>query len=515
MKLTAEVLEGFSQLVLSKNFDDYKPTPQCHREWWNLCTSEEPLVAICAPRGHAKSTAITHVYTLASVLFKDRKYVIIVSDTYEQAVLFLQDIRKELLANDDLVALFGVEHFEKDAENDIIVRLKDGWRFRIVAKGAEQKMRGLKWDNRRPDLIICDDLENDEIVQNQERREKFRKWFDNALLPCRSDRGIVRIVGTILHLDSLLERLMPKDWDRKSISTGYVVKEPLRSFYDFSKPDPYTKHTGRRRSWYSVRYRAHSPGFHEILWPEKWPKVRLERERQRYVEAGNPEGYAQEYLNYPIDESSAYFRKQDFQPMSDQSKKRAKNYFVGVDLAISELSRADYSVFVVGGMDEDGILHIVDVVRERLDAKGIVDTLFNLNARYDPDMFAIEGSLIEKSLGPYIYEEMSKRQQYFPFTTLTPNKDKETRARSIQGRMRGRGVFFDKEADWYSDLEQEMIQFPKSRHDDQVDAIAWLGLIIDQMATARTPKEMEEDAYEKEKEDSGFFLYGRSEETGY
>jgi predicted phage terminase large subunit-like protein len=439
-------------------------------------------------------------------LFKDRKYVIIVSDTYEQAVLFLQDIKKELMGNEDLIKLFGVEHFEKDAENDIIVRLKDGWSFRIVAKGAEQKMRGLKWDNRRPDLIVCDDLENDEIVLNQERREKFRKWFDNALLPCRSDRGIVRIVGTILHLDSLLERLMPKDWDRKMLEKGFVIKEPLRSWYDFDK---------RKRTWYAVRYRAHSPEFEQILWKEKWPKTRLVAERQRYIDSGNPEGYAQEYLNYPIDETYAYFRKQDFLPMSDESKKVNKNFFIAVDLAISEETRADYSVFVVGGMDENGKLHIVDVHRERLDAKGIVDVLFQLNKAWKPDMIAIEGSMIEKSLGPFIYEEMSKRDEYFPFTTMNPTKDKETRARSIQGRMRARGVFFDKEAEWYSDLEQEMIQFPKSRHDDQVDAMAWLGLIIDQMAVAATPAEIEEDEYAKELDESGFYLSGRSLITGY
>lgn len=155
MKLTADVIHGFSQLVLSKGFDDYKATPEFHRELWEAACSDHPLVAVAAPRGHGKSTALTHCYTLAACLFKDRRYVIIVSDTYEQAVLFLQDIRKELITNDDLISLFGIEKIEKDAENDLIVRLKDNHKFRITAKGAEQRMRGLKWDGARPDLIVC------------------------------------------------------------------------------------------------------------------------------------------------------------------------------------------------------------------------------------------------------------------------------------------------------------------------------------------------------------------------
>ena len=61
----------------------------------------------------------------------------------------------------------------------------------------------------RPGLIVGDDMENDEIVMNKDRRLKFKRWFYGALLPCLSDRGKIRIVGTILHLDSLLENLMP------------------------------------------------------------------------------------------------------------------------------------------------------------------------------------------------------------------------------------------------------------------------------------------------------------------
>ena len=507
MKLNASIIEGFSKLVLAKNMDDFKETPQCHRDWWTLCSSDHPFIAICAPRGHAKSTAITHCYTLAAVLFKDRKFVVVVSDTYEQAVLFVQDIKKELTTNEDLIQLFGVSKLEKDAENDLIVKTADGERFRIIAKGAEQKMRGLKWDGMRPDLILCDDLENDEIVLNQERREKFRKWFDNALLPARSDRGIVRVVGTILHLDSLLERLMPKDWDRRQVEKGEVVVEPLRSY---SVPEK------RRTSWVAYRYRAHDQNFDNILWPEKWPKARLLQERQRYIDAGNPEGYAQEYLNYPIDDSVSFFRREDFLAYKEEDveKRLLKNY-VAVDLAISEKSRADYSVFVVGALDESGQLFIRDIIRARMDAKEIVDTFFALHKRYDPEMFTIEASMIEKSIGPFLYEQMSKRNQYFSVYTEVPIKDKETRARSIQARMRAATVRFNKAADWYTDLEQEMRQFPKSRHDDQVDAIAWLGLTLDKMVEAPTKNELAETEYQQQYEQSGLYEQGRDYTTGY
>lgn len=506
MKLNADIIEGFSKLVLSKNFDDYKPTPACHKEWWDICTSEHPLVAICAPRGHAKTTAITHTFTLASVLFKDRKFVIIISDTYEQSVLFLQDIAKELETNEELIKLFGIADFVKKAENDIIVRMVDGHRFRIVAKGAEQKMRGMKWDNMRPDLIVCDDLENDEIVLNEERREKFKDWFMKAVLPSRSDRGIIRIIGTILHMDSLLENLMPKDWDRKLIERGFVIKDELKSYYNFEK---------RRMSWYSFRYRAHNEDYSQLLWPEKRTKEWLDAERQRYIDIGNPSGYAQEYLNYPIDESSSYFRREDFLPMTEADFAKRKRHYIAVDLAITETSKADYTVFVVGAVDEEEKLYVVDCIRARMDAREIVDTMFILNKRYDPEFFTIEASLIEKSLGAFIRQEMAIRREYFSMEIENPTKDKQQRARSIQGRMRAGGVKFDKQADWYSDMEQEMRQFPRSRHDDIVDALAWLGLTLDKFVSAPSNKEIEDEAYETLFIESGMYEQGRSEVTGY
>lgn len=92
--LNAQLLEGFVNGLLRKNFDGASETPDAHREWWELCCSPERYVAIAAPRGHAKSTAITHSYTLASVLFRSSSYVIIVSATSSTSIQFLGDIKK-------------------------------------------------------------------------------------------------------------------------------------------------------------------------------------------------------------------------------------------------------------------------------------------------------------------------------------------------------------------------------------------------------------------------------------
>ena len=504
-KLNASVLEGFVNSVLRKNFDRPASTPQFHREIWELVTSNNRQVAIAAPRYHAKSTAVTHAYTLASVLFREFRYVLIVSDTVTQAVQFLGDIKKELSENDDLRSLFSVSSFPKDTEDDLIVELDDGYTFRIQAKGSEQKLRGLKWANLRPDLIICDDCENDEIVMNKDRRTKFKRWFYGALIPCIASSGKIRIVGTILHLDSLLENLMPSSQLGSLRGNGKtpLIREDLKEY------------TNHKLPWKSVKYRAHTDDFKQLLWPEMKSAEEFKLQREDYVRQGLADVYSQEMLNIPLDETDTYFKKTDFSAMKNDDSKKNLNYYATCDLAVSQSQRADYSAFVVGGMDENGVLYCKHVIKERLDAMEIVDTILMIQKIYKPVLFGLEQGTIQKAIGPYLNEEMLKRGEFINTVLLKPSGDKLTRARSIQARMRSGACKFDKDADWYQGFEDELMRFPRDKHDDQVDAWAYLGLMLDRMWEAPTDREVEEEEYEAYKRDNNQMEEGRSIVTGY
>lgn len=484
MDLTSDVIYGFTTSLLLSRFDNPKRTPAFHKELWELVTSPNEWVAIAAPRGHAKSTAITHSYTLAAVLFRQARYALVVSDTEEQAVLFLGDIKLELTENDDLIRLFDIKRVVKDTEKVIIVQFNDGAYFRIDAKGSEQKLRGRKWRGMRPDLIVGDDLENDEIVLNDDRRKKFRDWFFNSLVPMGGDTCKIRIVGTILHMDSLLERLMPP-WGGEHTETD-GIKFYLNKEYREKEEVP----------WLSIRYQAHNPDFSQMLWPEKFSRKRLERLRAGYVQQGNPEGYSQEYLNYPIDEENAFFQRDDFLPIKDYDENL--EYYVGCDLAISERDRAAYTVMVVAGVNQYGKLKVVDVRRFRGDSLEIVDELFTLQQRYEPELFVIEKENIARSIGPFLSQEMMKRGIYLTIDDPVPSQDKLKRAQSIRARMRAGQVEFDHDAYWYHALYTEMSQFPRSVYKDQVDAIANIGLALDKIVDAATPQELEDEYWEEE-----------------
>lgn len=476
-------LAAFVRLFLLNRYDTPVPIPDFHREMWDLVLSNNRRLAFAAPRAHAKSTSITHALTLYVFLMRKKKYGFIVSDTEAQASQFLGDIKTELLENQDLRETFGVKRILKDAVTDIIVEMVDGYQFRIQALGAEQKVRGRKWRASRPDYIVCDDLENDELVENETRREKFRNWFFKALIPSLSKDGTAVVVGTILHMDSVLMRLL------------------------------------KNRTWVTRLYKAHRSfdDFSDMLWPEQWTENDLKARRQEFIDDGYPEGYSQEYLNDPISHSEAFFRREDFKEIEEEMFRLPRTNYAAVDFAISDADKSAYTVIVVGGMDAVGRLMITKVIRMRGDGNDIINMLFEVQKIHHIEMWKMEQGQIERTLRGELYVRMNQTGVFLNINTGVPTKDKRSRAKAIQARMRAGGVYFDKQAEWFPTFEEELLQFPKGQYKDQVDALAWLGIAINELAEGPTVEEMKmEDYYDRRQEFESESMYlDRNPTTGY
>jgi predicted phage terminase large subunit-like protein len=305
-------------------------------------------------------------------------------------------------------------------------------------------------------------------------------------------------------MDSLLERFMPENQTTVNKKVHLVVED--------LKVSTTYKHT----AWKSIRYKAHDPEYKQLLWPQRYDSQFFIEKYQDYMIQGIPDKYSQEYLNTPLDESTAYFKKSDFRPRSEEDKKKKLNYYITVDLAISEHEKADWSVFLVAGVDENKMLHIVNVIRERLDGREIVNQLIALQKMYDPIAIGIEDTQVSKSMGPFLYEEMIKRGVFSSVVQLKHGgKDKIARSRAIQARIRAGGVRFNMNDDWFDTFFNECLQFPRGKHDDQVDAFAYLGLMLLQLTEAPTIEEVEEEEYDDELRISEHGESGRSLVCGY
>jgi len=424
----AEDLYGFARNILKEHLT--LEIPDFHQEIYDIITDGEKKVAIAAPRGHAKSTLISLAYALWNALTLKKKFIIICSDTFPQAKMFLETIKTEIETNEHIRGYYGNQKTDKWTESDI--ELKCG--VRIMAKGAEMKFRGLKYGRHRPDLIIIDDLENDEMVESKERRIKLERWFNGTLIPSLDiDKGQVVYIGTILHDDALLMKVL-------------------------------TKYPG----WITRLYKAIQDDG-TALWPEHLSMEDLERMKEEHGAVGLLDVFMCEYMNDPITDENREFKREFFKYYTEPPDLRNLKVAITVDPAISKKEHADYSVVYVQGVDKENNRYCLDYTRKRLDPYELSNEIFRLYEKWKPWTVGVEKVAYQEALIYILKDEMRKRNVFFKITEIQTRRDKELKIRGLVP-MYMSGVMYHRAE--HVTLEEELLRFPKGRTDDVIDAQA-------------------------------------------
>jgi predicted phage terminase large subunit-like protein len=401
-----------------------------HKKIYDLLFQGWKYVCIVAPRGHSKSTTITLGFVLHQILFKRKHFILIISDTYTQAEMFLDAIKKEIETNWIIKLLFG-DLVGKEWGEGEITTAND---IKIVAKGTGNKIRGLKYKQWRPDLIICDDLENEELVSNSERRDKTERWFYGSVMPSLADDGQLVIVGTILHYASLLMKL---------------------------SGNPEFK---------GLFFRAIENG--EPLWKEKFSLEQLEGIKNNYRSQGLLDVFYCEYMNDPISEENAIFKKSYFKYWgNDEVLYNALSKFTTVDLAISKKETADYNVVLTVGIDALNQIYIIEYWRQRATPGEVIDEIFRQAETHKVITIGIESVAYQRAMIWFFEEEMRKRNKFFMVEELKADVDKERRIKGLQPRYACGSIYHKANM---GELEEELLLFPKSPHDDIADALAYV-----------------------------------------
>lgn len=183
--------------------------------------------AIAAPRGNAKSTIVSLILILWCIVTERKKYLIIIMDALEQALPTLEAIKAELECNPRIMM-----DFQKACGQGRIWQVGTiitGTDIKVQVFGSGKRLRGLRHGPNRPDLVVCDDLENDENVRSPEQRDKLESWLKKTVLSlgAADDTMDVVVIGTILHYDSVLSRLINNPlW--KSCKFRSVIEWPHR-----------------------------------------------------------------------------------------------------------------------------------------------------------------------------------------------------------------------------------------------------------------------------------------------
>lgn len=206
MELAEKSLVAFMHLYFPQ-YMFYKSAPFHHEIYNTLQNDDESLSVMIAFRGSGKSTIVSQGYPIWSILKRDgKKFIVLASQTQQQAQQHLRNIKNEFEANSLLIKDFGPLSDEPGEWGSTALEFPK-YNARIIAVSVEQSIRGLRHGPHRPDLIICDDVEDMSSVKTQAGRNKVYDWFTGEVLPIGDVGTKIVVIGNLLHEDSLLMRL--------------------------------------------------------------------------------------------------------------------------------------------------------------------------------------------------------------------------------------------------------------------------------------------------------------------
>lgn len=466
------------------------PSPEFHRDLIRRFFSNKNEYT-AAPRGFSKTTVLQTCCDFSIVNKLDR-FIVIVEKTFTEAAEVIKGVHDEFIDNENILRAYGqlvnkawdtaiglnaVKNPE--AKGDVFIN-----GVRIRGKGFNKSIRGLKTRQWRPTRIILDDIEEDEHINNPEQRKKYENNYNKGIQPAVDVDGTIKVFGTILHQDSLLNNLV-------------------------------SNHAG-------VIYRAHEgddPALAPIetfLWPTRWSRERLIKKRKDMMSSGqSSSAYAQEYLNNPISDEERKFKfhwlwemvakpgapdekyrvpkeRITMQQFEQLRRKTTLNGYAMIDTSDSTKEHSDWIGAVVVFVDPHGNRYRVDVRREKRNILGIIGLIFEIWDKWLPYgliKIGIEKKAFDDQIVPLFDEEKRRRTSYPIIEELKPgSRSKESRILgALQGfyetgkmisvvRIGEDGII---RAVGDTDiLLEELYDFPSAKHDDISDAEAYEGDIV-------------------------------------
>ena len=427
-----------------------------------------------APRGHAKSTNFTFKDDLHAILYGYKHYIIILSDSSEQAEGFLEDIKTELEENANIIMDFGSLKGDKAWRSGVILTSTN---IKVEAIGSGKKVRGRRHRNWRPDLIVLDDIENDENVNTPEQRRKLKNWFEKAVSKAGDTYTDIMYIGTILHYDSLLNNVLQNP-RYKAKKYRAVISEAVNTKLWDEWESIYTNlfdedHEAHARKFYEEHEADMLLGT-EVLWEEKLSYYDLMEVKISEGEAS----FNSELQNDPIDPDNATFNPEWFDYYEPELMDFTSPEFIFVganDPSLGKNKKSDTSSIINLAVSlKSGYMYVVDASVEKRKPDVIIEDVFEMNRRLKRDYkkgffkFGVETVQFQYYFKEVMAKKSAEEGEYLPIEEIQSSVNKVLRIESLQPLIKNKYIKFNRE---HKALLKQLQEFPMGKNDDAPDGL--------------------------------------------
>ena len=311
-------------------------------------------MAIAEPRGHGKTTTWVVGLSLWALCVIKKRYVVIIGSNAQNAESNLASIIEELENNEQIRHDYPHLRARLDASGKTTKYTDRDVEFmgdqKISARGTGTKIRGMKFRNFRPDLLILDDIEDEENVNTEAQRQKTERWFTDVVLNLEggSQKADIITIGTIIHNEALIAKL---------------VKENRYAYFERSFQDAILDMDAQ-----------------QVLWPDEWSWDRLMQKRE---EIGD-RAFSREFRNRPLEEGADIFHPErtfyfdNWLDDQGQFMNSVLPRYCFIDPAEGKRAGCHTSV-VIGCVDSDNILYVIDWQTLHIRPTVLMEMLEDLN----------------------------------------------------------------------------------------------------------------------------------------
>lgn len=459
------------------------------------------------PRGTGKSAFGNFGPTVWAHCYGHKKYTLICSDIGSTAEKFIKDIKNILLENKYIEMAFGTlldDRNKKYICNSTQLELTNITFIEAISSASP--MRGRKYDNCRPDLIMLDDYQSEDDTRTEDAREKkWKRYSDDVKYAAQKTvirngkvvkRGTTFIaLGTLQHKECFYSRLMKLPTWKFKHEKGVLVDNVDELFTtgnwgEFKSILFNFKNADRLEDAKEFYWRNQDKMKFPILWEEFWDCLDM---ALSYYE--NPTSFKQEVQGDVNSIGEKWFKTVRTESRKEIETHNFLKTMLLCDPASTNGKKSDYSAFLVGSEADNGLLYgrkaELAKINARTDFDKYVDHMIDLLLEYgdithiyiEKNTFnGADANLLEKKIKEHdllkyrrleIINESQRKNKDDKISTIIPTCNK------------GQIIFADEDEEFVNQILDFAGQ-KYSIHDDAPDITAEFCLRIENIKCAST-----------------------------
>jgi predicted phage terminase large subunit-like protein len=423
-----------------------------HTDMWNKLMGTSRMVNLQVFRGGAK-TSLARMYTAKRIAYGLAHTILYLGKSEGHAIRSIKWLRQQVEFNKRFSTVFNLEPGSKwqDTEAQIHHKTED-YNIWLMGTGIHGSVRGINFEDFRPDLIVLDDILDEENSATPEQREKIIQLVYGAVLQSLSPESETPdakcvMLNTPMNRDDISVKALTDDaWD--SAVYGCFTEE--------------TRDLELSRQVSS--------------WTMRWSTVELQKKKQQYINRNQLSTWLREMECKLVSPETSSFRK-DWLEYYDLLPETMVVVLVidpvppPSDIQIAKgMKGKDYEAFAVVGKSQ-GKFYLLDYQTNRgHEPDWTLMTFSQLTSKWHPRRILVESVAYQRTLAWLLRQFMKQQGKYFAIHEFDDKRKKYDRIVDGLNGPAANGSFFVRK-DQY-DFIAQFEAYPDISHDDLIEAVA-------------------------------------------